>query len=99
MTDPDPLAAALAWLQARTEHRFTIDAGMFMLDGAIIRGREPGFRWDDEGRESYRLEVYVPAFSIKLDPDALEVEIVDGELRLRTRFGHLGITDDGAPAV
>lgn len=97
MSDDD-LASVLAWLHERLEHRFTIDAGMFLIDGAIVRGREPA-RIGDEDDDAYSLAVYVPVFNVRLDPDDLDVEIIDGALRLRSRWGQLGITDDGPPSA
>jgi hypothetical protein len=90
------LADALEWLHKRLEHRFTIDAGMFMLDNTMIRGQEAWFRWEDESRESCEITVYVPAFTVKLDPDDLKAKVADRELlQLRTSLGSLDIHDEG----
>lgn len=97
---PDDLTTALAWLHERLEHHFTIDSGMFMFDGVIVRGHEPspmGLNLRDRSPNRYELTVYVPAFSVTLDPDELEVDVGDQELRLRTRVGRLDIHDDGGP--
>jgi hypothetical protein len=66
--DGDALATVLAWLHERTEHRLTVDAGTFVLDGLIPRGSGPGFRWKDESGESYELTVYAAARSSRSIP-------------------------------
>jgi hypothetical protein len=93
----DDLSAALAWLHERLEHSFTIDMGTVSVDGAMIRGRDPLDALNlTDVRDRYDLTVYVPAFTVRLDPDDLDTEHDDEELRLRTSFGRLDITDDGA---
>jgi hypothetical protein len=64
MSDND-LTVVLEWLHKRLEHELTLDAGTFMVDGALLRGREPDFRWEDESRESYSFTVYMPAFTVE----------------------------------
>jgi hypothetical protein len=101
MSEPNrSLSDALEWLQKRTEHRFDIDTGMFVIgDGAIIRGSEPPPAvFGDEHPESYQITFYVPAFTVTLDPDDLGAEIEDQTLRLTTRHGVLSIIDLGPDA-
>ncbi len=92
----DDLITVLQWLHGRLEHQLTIDAGTHTLDGAMVRGKEPPDGHDDERPDSYELTVYTPAFTLRLEPDDLQAEIVGDELRLWTRSGKLGIRDEDA---
>jgi hypothetical protein len=85
-------AMALAWLHERIGHRFNVDSGAFVIEDAMLRGSEPGFRFR-ASEESYALTVYVPVFTLTLDPPHLRAEVVDGSLQLHTRWGHLGLDD------
>jgi hypothetical protein len=95
-TGGNDLPTALAWLHERIGHRFNLDGGAFVIEDAMLRGAEPGFRFR-ESDESYALTVYVPVFTLTLDPPHLRVEVVDGSLQLHTRWGHLGLDDADAP--
>jgi hypothetical protein len=86
----------LTWLQARTDRRFQVCAGMIVLADATIHGREPSTQHPDDP-EFYELEVrlpawyvesdvtYLPACGIEVNPDIQEVEVVGMQLRLRER--------------
>ncbi len=94
----DELTTVLEWLHARLRHSFTVFANNFEYTDAILRGREPWARVEEDS-DSYVVDVFVRVAALHVNRDRLAgVEILEDGDAIRLTF-HEGqeveILDEG----